>query len=400
MKVPFLDLRKQYQGIKEEIQPKVMDILENCCYIGGKYVEDFEKDMGGYLGVKHVSGCSNGTDALVLGLKACNVNPGDEVITTPFTFFATAEAIASIGAVPVFVDVRQDDYNIDADKIEEAITEKTKAILPVHIFGAPCDMDKIMSIAKKHDLKVIEDDAQAIGSEYKGRKAGTIGDVGCFSFYPTKNLGGAGDGGMVTTNDEALYTAVKAYKEHGAGEAGAKTLEMQGGKVDALQTNEKATELYNPYKYYNYLIGYNSRLDAIQAAVLSVKLGHLDEYNSNRAKIAKRYMEGLTDKVKLPKYSNDIKPCWHQFVIRSQYKGELCSFLAENDIGVGTFYPVPLHKQKAFLNNITNYEGKSLPVAEEISSESVCLPIFPEMTDDQVDYVIETVNKFYEGKNE
>lgn len=398
MKVPFLDLSTQYKGIKAEVEPLVSDILENCCYIGGKYVSDFERDMEKYLDINHVAGCGNGTDALALGLKACNIKPGDEVITTPFSFFATAESIASVGAIPVFVDVRPDDYNIDPDKIEEAITEKTKAILPVHIFGAPCDMDKIMEIAKKHNLKVIEDDAQAIGSEYKGRKAGTLGDVGCFSFYPTKNLGGAGDGGMVTTNSDDLYTALKAYKEHGAGEAGAKTLEFQTGIKEIIETNEKATELYNPFKYYNYVIGYNSRLDAIQAAVLSVKLKHLDEYNNNRAKIAKMYFEGLTDKVKLPAYSKDIKPCWHQFVIRSDYKQELCAFLSENGVGNGTFYPVPLHKQKAFNETNSRVSGGSLPVAEKISSQSVCLPIFPEMTKEQVEYVIETVNKFYEGK--
>lgn len=398
MNVPFLDLRTQYQGIKNEVEPKVLEILESCSYIGGKYVAEFEKEMEEYLGVKHVAGCSNGTDALILGLKACNVKAGDEVITSPFTFFATAEAIAAIGAIPVFVDVKPDDYNIDPEKIEQAITDKTKAILPVHIFGAPCDMDKINDIAKRHNLKVIEDDAQAIGSEYKGRKVGTLGDVGCFSFYPTKNLGGAGDGGMVTTNDDDIYTALKAYKEHGAGEAGAKTAELQDGIKDTLDVNEKATELYNPYKYYNYVIGYNSRLDAIQAAVLSSKLNHLDEYNGNRAKIAKRYMEGLTDKVTLPVYSEEIKPCWHQFVIRSEYKSELCTYLSDNGVGNGTFYPVPLHKQKVFNDKNSKVSGENLPIAEVISSQSVCLPIFPEMTDDQVQYVIDTVNKFYEDK--
>lgn len=398
MNVPFLDLKKQYKGIKAEVEPAVLDILENCCYIGGKYVADFEKSMEEYLGVNHVTGCSNGTDALVLGLRACNVKPGDEVITTPFTFFATAEAIASVGAIPVFVDVKQDDYTIDPDKIEGAITDKTKAILPVHIFGAACDMDRIMEIANKHNLMVIEDDAQAIGCEYKGRKAGTLGHVGCFSFYPTKNLGGAGDGGMVTTNSEDLYTILKAYKEHGAGENGAKAFELQEGVKEEIGTNEVATELYNPYKYYNYLIGYNSRLDAIQAAVLSVKLKHLDEYNGRREQIAKKYFEGLTDKLRRPVYGPEMKPCWHQFVVRSEYKGELCSYLSEKGVGNGTFYPVPLHKQKAFNASNCKNPGASLPVAEEISSQSVCLPIFPEMTDEQVQYVIDTVNKFYEDK--
>ena len=398
MKVPFLDLRSQYQKIKSEVEPVVLDILENCCYIGGKYVDDFEASMAEYLNVKHVIGCSNGTDALVLGLKACNVKPGDEVITTAFSFFATAEAIASVGAIPVFVDVKQSDYNIDPDLIEDAITEKTRAILPVHIFGTPCDMDRINAIAKKHNLKVIEDDAQAIGCEYKGRKAGTLGDIGCFSFYPTKNLGGAGDGGMVTTNSDDLNTIVRAYREHGAAQGGAKALELLEGVKEEIKTKEKVTDLYNPFKYYNYLIGYNSRLDAIQAAILSVKLKHLAEFNNRRSQIAKMYLEGLTDKLRKPEYSTDVKPCWHQFVIRSEYKGELCEYLTSQGVGNGTFYPVPLHRQKAF--NIYNCKNPnaSLPVAEEIASQTVCLPVFPEMTDEQVRYVIETVNGFYKDK--
>ena len=399
MKVPFLDLKAQYRGgVKEEVEPLISDILENCSFIGGAYVNMFETEMESYLKVKHVASCSNGTDALILGLKCCNVKPGDEVITTPFTFFATAEAIASIGAIPVFVDVKQSDYTIDPDKIENAITDKTKAILPVHIFGAPCDMDRITEIARKYNLKVIEDDAQAIGSEYKGKKAGTLGDVGCFSFYPTKNLGGAGDGGMVTTNNDDLYTIVSAYKEHGAGKKGAKALGLLGGTVEELKSNEQATELYDPYKYYNYLIGYNSRLDALQAAVLSVKLKRLDAYNARRGRIAEMYFDGLTSKIRRPQYSSDIKPCWHQFVIRSDYKQQLCNYLTEHEVGNGTFYPVPLHKQKAFhIDNCKNPDD-CLPVAEEISSQSVCLPIYPEMTDDQVQYVIDTVNKFYEDK--
>lgn len=398
MKVPFLDLKLQYQTIKKEVEPVVLDILENCCYIGGAYINTFERQAERYLRVKHAAGCSNGTDALVLGLKACNIKPGDEVITTPFTFFATAEAIASVGAVPVFVDVKQDDYNIDPDRIEEAITDKTKAIMPVHIFGAPCDMDRIMEIAKVYGLRVIEDDAQAIGAEYKGRKAGTLGDVGCFSFYPTKNLGGVGDGGMVTTNSDDLDIIVRAYKEHGAAQGGAKALELLEGAKEKINLQEKITELYNPYKYYNYLIGYNSRLDAIQAAVLSVKLNHLDEYNNRRAQIAGLYLKGLTDKLRKPIYSDDIKPCWHQFAVRSAYKKALCAHLSEHEVGNGSFYPVPLHNQKAFNRLNCKNPGVNLPVAEEISSQSVCLPIFPEMTDEQVRYVIDVVNEFYEGK--
>lgn len=398
MRVPFIDLKEQSKQVKNEIEPKIADILEKGSFIGGKYVLDFECEMEKYLGVKHVISCANGTDALVLGLKACNVKAGDEVITTPFTFFATAEAIASIGAIPVFVDVKQEDYTIDPKKIESAISNKTKAILPVHIFGTICDMDAIMQIAHKHNLKVIEDAAQAIGSEYSGRKAGTLGDVGCFSFYPTKNLGCAGDGGMVTTNSDDICTIVKAYKEHGAGQIGAKARGLLEGATEEVILTEQVTELYNPYKYYNYLIGYNSRLDAIQAAVLSVKLKYLDRYNERRNQIAKMYFEGLTDRILLPSYPNNVKPCWHQFVIRSEYKEELCAFLSEQGVGSGTFYPVPLHKQKAFDTENCKTADENLPVAEEISSQSVCLPIFPEMTDDMVTYVIQAVNAFYKGK--
>ncbi len=398
MNVPFLNLKEQYKDIRNEIDPLITDIFDNCCFIGGRYVNEFENKMQEYLNVKHVLGCSNGTDALMLGLKACNVKYGDEVITTPFTFFATAEAIAAVGAIPVFVDVKKDDYTIDPDRIEEAITSKTKAILPVHIFGATCDMDRIMEIAKRHNLKVIEDDAQAIGSEYKGRKAGTLGDVGCFSFYATKNLGCAGDGGMVTTNSDDICTILKAYKEHGAGENGAIAYELQEGVKESINISEQATELYNPYKYYNYQIGYNSRLDAIQAAVLTVKLQYLDGYNAKRASIAKRYYERLTKKLSLPVYSSDSKTCWHQFVICSEFKSELCAYLSENGIGNGTFYPVPLHRQKAFNTSNSRTVGDSLPIAEELSAQTVCLPIYPEMTDEQVDYVIDIVNRFYEEK--
>ena len=259
-------------------------------------------------------------------------------------------------------------------------------------------MDAINDIAKRNSLIIIEDDAQAIGSEYKGRKAGTLGDIGCFSFYPTKNLGGAGDGGMVTTDDDDLEIVLRAYKEHGAGKNGAEATTILGGSAKLTDTKEKTTDLYDPYKYYNYLIGYNSRLDAIQAAVLSVKLKHIDEYNKKRADIANIYIEGLTDKIGKPMYSNDVKPCWHQFVVKSEYKEELCSFLSEHDIGCGTFYPIPLHKQKAFgIHNSVN-AGAALPIAEKLASQTVCLPVFPELTDDQVSYVIDTVNSFYRGK--
>lgn len=396
MKVPFLDLKKQYQALKPEIEPAVCKALESCAYIGGQYVQAFEQEAADYLGVRHAIGCSSGTAALILALRACNIQPGDEVITTPFTFFATAEAIACIGAVPVFVDVLPNDYTLDPDKIEAEITDKTKAILPVHIFGAVCNMDSITEIAKEHNLKVVEDDAQAIGSEYRGRNAGTLGDIGCFSFYPTKNLGGCGDGGMVTTNDDDLAAILRALREHGAGRNGAKALELMTGETVIATTSEQATDLYNPYKYFNYLIAYNSRLDALQACILSIKLKHLDEFNNLRADVAERYIAKLTKKVRCPQYDGRNKTCWHQFVVRTERKQDLCEFLSEHEIGVGTFYPVPLHQQVAFNGNNSRMAKAGLPNAEKLSKETVCLPIFPEMTDEQVQYVIDMVNRFFE----
>ena len=398
MNVPFLDLKKQYGELLEEIQKQVMPIFESCAFVGGKYVAEFEKQIQDYLGVKHAIGCGNGTDALVLALRACGVRPGDEVITTPFTFFATAEAIAAVGAKPVFIDIRKSDYMMDPAGIEPAITEKTKAVLPVHIFGGACDMDEILTVAHRHGLYVIEDDAQAIGMEYRGRKAGTLADIGCFSFYPTKNLGGCGDGGMVTTNDDKLAVNVRALHEHGAGKNGAAAYENIEGASAPLSSSEQATELYDPYKYFNFLIGYNSRLDAIQACVLSIKLKHLDEYNAKRAHHAKYYIEHLTDKVTVPQYPADTKPCWHQFAVLSDYKYELSAYLAEHGVGSGTFYPVPLHQQKAFNAGNCKNPGASLPVAEEVSSKSVCLPIFPEMTDEQLEYVVSVIDRFYKEK--
>ena len=395
MNVPFLDLKKQYQSLAPEIEPEILKVFRSCSYIGGDFVKNFESEISSYINVKHAIGCSSGTAALMLALRACGVKPGDEVITTAFSFFATAEAIASVGGTAVFADVKPDDYTIDPTKIEDLITSKTKVILPVHIFGATCDMDAINAIAKKHNLKVVEDAAQAIGSEYKGKKAGTLGDIGCFSFYPTKNLGGCGDGGMLTTNNDDLATIILAIREHGAGENGAKAATMLGYNVELAKTNEKATSLYNPYKYYNYLIGYNSRLDAIQACALSIKLKHLDDFNKRRADIAEKYFKGLTKKVKLPQYSKDIKTCWHQFVFCTDKKNDLCSYLSANGVGNGTFYPVPLHQQKAFNKGNCKNCNTSLPVAEKLAKQTVCLPIFPEMEEEQINYVIKTVNSFF-----
>ncbi len=398
MGVAFLDLKRQYEKLKDELNPIAIEALGSGVYVGGKYVADFEDNMKAYLGAKHVIACANGTDALVLALRACNLQPGDEVITSPFTFFATAEAIASIGAIPVFVDVNDSDFNINPIEIEKKITSRTKALVPVHIFGTPCDMDAINGIAQKHGLRVIEDAAQAIGSEYKGRKIGTTADIGCFSFYPTKNLGCFGDGGMVTTNDDDLATILLALREHGAAKNGARSRELLYGIQDAhaAEMTASADALYNPYKYFNYIIGYNSRLDALQAALLSVKLKYLDEFNAVRAKVAQKYDQQLKDLVVIPTHDAQVKTCYHQYAIRTPKKEQMGEYLSQKGIGSGAFYPVPLHLQKAFES--LGYQKGSLPVAEKIANQTVCLPIFPELTDAEVDEVIAAVRACVKGE--
>ncbi|MCL2163758.1 MAG: DegT/DnrJ/EryC1/StrS family aminotransferase [Oscillospiraceae bacterium] len=394
MVVPFLDLKRQYEELRAEIEPVVIDVLRGGAYIGGKYVEAFESEMRKYLGVKHVVSCANGTDALIIALHACGVQPGDEVITSPFSFFATAEAIAVIGATPVFVDVKDSDYNIDPARIEAKITPKTRALLPVHIFGQPCNLDAIRRIAKEHSLCAIEDAAQAIGSEYKGKKIGVTDAFACFSFYPTKNLGAFGDAGMLTTDNDDLAIIAKALCEHGMGSNGAKARELLYGVRDEFSTTASPDPLYNPYKYYNYVVGYNSRLDALQAAILSVKLKHLDEYNEKRRKIAAMYGEGLGDIVKTPapQPMNQSKSCYHQYAICTEKKDALGEFLAKRGIGTGAFYPVPLHLQKAFSG--FRYRKGSFPAAESLSRKTVCLPIFPELSEDEVKAVIQAVRDF------
>jgi len=329
----------------------------------------------------------------MLALRACDVQVGDEVITTPFTFFATAEAVAAIGAVPVFVDVMESDFNIDPSKIESKITPKTKAILPVHIFGWPCDMEQINQIAKKHKLHVIEDAAQAIGATYNGKKIGASDNLVTFSFHPTKNLGAYGDAGMVTTNDDRLALITRSLRQHGMAKDGAKAREYLYGEIDEFAMESDSDALYNPYKYYNYLIAYNSRLDAVQAAILSHKLKFLDEYNKKRASIAARYDEGLKDVVITPPKPKDGTSAYHQYVIRTDKKGELSTYMTDRGIGTGAFYPVSLHLQKAF-SYLEHKEG-DLPVAEMLSKQTVCLPIFAELNDEEVNVVIRAIRDFH-----
>ncbi|MBR2401337.1 MAG: DegT/DnrJ/EryC1/StrS family aminotransferase [Lachnospiraceae bacterium] len=398
MKVPFFDVKRQYEIIKEDVEEAVVAVMRSGQYIEGPAVKELEKEMASYLGVKHVISCANGTDSLCIALKACGVRPGDEVITTAFSFFATAEAISGVGAVPVFADIDEKNFNIDVKDVERKITKATKAILPVHIFGTPADMDELNALGEKYNLPVIEDACQAIGAEYKGKKAGALGTIGCFSFYPTKNLGGFGDGGMITTNDDKLAESCRALKAHAAGKLGARAYQnIYKKEVPELAELESMSgdNLYDPCKYYNYFIGQNSRLDSIQAAVLHVKLGHLESFNANRTAIAKEYNERLAETpLVLPPFEyDDRKSCWHQYAVLTEDKEGLSKFLGEKGIGTGSFYPVPLHLQKAFQE--LGYEEGSLEVAEDTCKKSVCLPVFPEMTKEEVDYVIASILEYY-----
>lgn len=397
MQIPFFDIKRQYAEIAEEVEQKVLAVMQGAQYIEGNPVRELEERLADYLGVKYVITCGNGTDALRIALKACGVVQGDEVITTAFTFFATAEAIAQIGAVPVFAEIREDTLNLDPERIEEKITSRTKAILPVHIFGMPADMDAIHAIAKKHHLIVIEDACQAIGAGYKGKKAGTLGAVGCFSFYPTKNLGAFGDGGAMVTNEAWIAEACRAYKTHGSGKVGSKTY----GRIhhleekDLLEENAASQGFYDPYKYYNYLIGDNSRLDTIQAAVLCAKLDRLEQWNQRRQEIARQYREhlkGLPIKL-VQKEESGYGSCHHQYAVLAEDKKALAEYLQENGIGTGAFYPIPLHLQKAFA--YLNYSEGDLPITEKVCRQSVCLPVFPELEDREVAYIIEKIINYY-----
>lgn len=395
MEVKILDLSRQYELIQEKVEKAVCEQMKSGMYIGGKAVADFEKKFADYIGVKHAISVNSGTDALVIALKALGIKEGDEVITTPFTFFATAETIAMVGAVPVFVDVEEDTYNIDPDKIEDKITEKTKAILPVHIFGQPVNMDRIKEIADRHGLVVIEDACQAVGSQISGKKAGSLGNAGCFSFFPTKNLGAFGDGGMITTNDDTTAIICRAFKEHGMAQNGAKARYILQGVEDDLANTVSPDGLYNPYKYYNYLIAHNSRLDAIQARVLDIKLDYLDDFNRKRADIAGFYEKelGKCSGVITPKVKEGVTAVWHQYAFRCEKKDEMGNFLASKGVGSAAFYPVPLHLQKAF--EYLNYKEGDLPVAEMLTKQTVCLPIFPELTDEELQYIVDSVKEFF-----
>lgn len=394
MIIPLVDLKAQYKTIQSEAEERVGAILASANYIMGKEVLEFEKEFAEFVGVKHAISVGNGTDALVVALKSAGIGAGDEVITTTYTFFATAESISAVGAVPVFVDVERDTYNIDPSKIEEKITSKTKAIMPVHIFGQPAKMNEVMEIAKKHNLLVIEDAAQAAGAEYEGRKVGSIGDIGCFSFFPTKNLGCAGDGGMITTNNDDIATIARALKAHGSGENGQRAFNLLNNITEEVENGEGHDDtVYNPLKYYNYLIGYNTRLDAVQAGLLRVKLPHLNTWNEKRRSNAAFYNEKLKDSsLTLPGVIDECKSGFNMYVVQSENRDELVSALKENGISTGVYYPVPMHLQKVYKE--LGYKEGDLPNAEYLSHRTFAIPVYPELTREQQQYIVDVIMKF------
>lgn len=390
MKVPLLDLKPQYNSLKKEIDEAIARVVESQYFINGPDVAKLEEEIAQYLNVKFAVGVSSGTDALLIALMAIDIKPDDEVIVPTYSFFATAGVVARMNAKPIFTDVDPLTLNIDPKDFERRITSKTKAVIPVHLFGQSAELNEIISIAEKHGIKVIEDAAQAIGVQYKdGRFVGSIGDIGCFSFFPSKNLGGFGDGGIVTTNDETLYKKLKMLRMHGM----------------------------EP-KYYHKIIGGNFRLDTLQAAVLRVKLPHLDSWSEKRRKNAELYSklfiekglaetEGKTtidknNKVLLPKAvykveaeKNNVKNyhIYNQYVIRVEKRDELWNFLKEKEIGCEVYYPVPFHRQECF--SFLNEKDENFPVSNFAAEHSLALPVYPELKEEQINYVVGSIHEFF-----
>ena len=364
MKVPFLDLKRQYASIKKDVDVAISRVLSHTQFILGPEVKQFEENLARYCGSKFAIGCASGTDALLLSLRACGVGPGDEVITTTFSFFATAGVISRLGATPVFVDILPDNYNLDVSQIEKRITKKTKVLMPVHLFGQCAEMNEILSIAKRHNLRVVEDAAQAIGATYQGKKAGTLGDLGCFSFFPSKNLGAYGDAGAVVTNHEQLADKIGMLRVHGSRR-----------------------------KYYHETVGYNSRLDTFQAAILDAKLKYLDSWTKKRRENAEFYNKAFSGlPIQLPKEEKDKYHIFHQYTLSVSKRDQFKEYLKQKEIGCDTYYPLPLHQQECY-QELAQRNG-SLPVAERKALEVVSLPIFPELTKEELDYVAESVACF------
>jgi dTDP-4-amino-4,6-dideoxygalactose transaminase len=369
-RVPLLDLKAQYATLRDEIRTAMDRVAESQYFILGPEVEALEAEIAAYSHCRFGIGVSSGTDALLVALMALDLQPGDEVITTPYTFFATAGCIARLGAKPVFVDIDPHSYNIDPAPIEAAVTARTRAILPVHLFGQVADMAPIMQVAERHGLTVIEDAAQAIGAEEDGQRAGSIGHLGCFSFFPSKNLGGFGDGGMVVTNDPALAEKLKLLRGHGA----------------------------KP-KYYHKVVGGNFRLDALQAAILRVKLKYLDEWTAGRQRNAARYRQlfqelGLDEVVGLPGERENVRHIYNQFVIRCPQREGLMAHLKQHGIGHEIYYPVPMHLQECFAD--LDYHAGDFPESERAANETLAIPIYPELTEEMQRSVVNAIAQFYD----
>lgn len=362
MNIPFYDLKLENKKQRRELSTSFKKTVENSSFILGKNVEEFEREWAKYLGVKYAVGVGNGTDALIIAIKACGIGSGDEVIIPAFTFVATSFAITLNGATPVFVDIDPKTHSIDVGLIEKAITKKTKAIIPVHLYGNPADMDKIIHIAKKHKLLIIEDAAQAHGAEYKKKKAGTMGHVGCFSFYPAKNLGALGDGGAVVTNNKVLYGKILKLRNYG-----------------------------QIKKYHSESFGFNSRLDEMQAGFLRIKLATLDHANKKRRKIVDVYKKELSTYVKFPRETENGKSCYHLFTIQLKSRAKRMKRLQKMGVSTLIHYPIPLHLQKAYKS--LGYKKGDFPVSETIAETTVSLPLFPSMSLRQARYVISSVLK-------
>ncbi|MEL6223245.1 MAG: DegT/DnrJ/EryC1/StrS family aminotransferase [Cyanobacteria bacterium J06627_8] len=368
--IPPLDLKTQYKTIKSDVDAAVLSVLQSGQYIKGSYVERFEQEFADYSGTTYSVACNSGTDALLLAMRAFDIGPGDEVITSPFTFIATAEMISAVGATPVFVDIEPNGFNIDCHAIADKITPRTRAIIPVHLFGQPVNMSVLMDVAQAHNLIVIEDCAQATGATWQGQRVGSIGHVGCFSFYPTKNLGAFGDGGAVTTNDKAIADKIRVLADHGREEG-----------------------------YYHKVVGVNSRLDAVQAAILSVKLKYLDQWNTRRQAVAANYSQLLAPipRLTLPQSIDDGESIWNQYTIRitasrgssasnASLRDDVRLALKEKGVGTAVYYPLPLHLQPVYQH--LNYQVGQLPVSERAANEVLSLPMFPELSTDQQEKVM------------
>ena len=365
MNIPLLDLKAQYASIKTEVNAAIQEVLESQHFILGPKVDQCEKAIAAYSKCSHGIGVSSGSDALLACLMAENIGPGDEVITTPYTFFATVGAISRLGATPVFVDIDPATYNVNVSQIAAKITKKTRAIIPVHLYGQIADMDPVMQLAEQHNLIVIEDAAQAIGAEYKGRRAGSIGHYGCFSFFPSKNLGAIGDAGMIVTNDAQRADKLKVLRGHGA----------------------------KP-KYYHRMVGGNFRLDAIHAAVVSAKLPHLDSWTAGRQHNARRYDQLFRDAalpITLPVVNTD-RHIFNQYVIRSSSRDQLQAFLQKKGVGSEVYYPVPMHLQDCFA--YLGVKAGAFPESERAAKESLAIPVYPELNDAQAKYVVESIAEF------